>query len=126
MPGTARDMAERMGINNPDLQDPVTNLRLGAHYLSGLREGLPSLTHALLAYNAGRTRVRRWIAEYGDLPPVLFVEAVPFAETRNYLRKVLVSATYYGYLYDDVSVRETLKQFFPTSSLFSDARGPRQ
>jgi soluble lytic murein transglycosylase-like protein len=113
MPSTAADVARRLDIEDPKLTDPVVNLRIGGYHLSWLRERFDELTPALFAYNAGGTRVRSWEREHGDLPHLLFAEAVPFSETRNYIRKVLVSAVYYGYLYGDVPMAETVQQFFP-------------
>lgn len=113
MPATANEMAGRLRLGNPDITDPETNLRIGGYYLNYLRDRFEALTPALLAYNAGPTRLRRWTAEFGDLPGLLFSEALPFAETRNYLRKVLVSSFYYGYLYGDASAGETVRLFFP-------------
>ncbi len=60
--------------------------------------------------------MKRWNAEFGDLGPLLFLEAIPFRETRNYCRKVLVSSVVYGYLYQDLSVREVLDWFFLTDA----------
>lgn len=113
MPGTARDVARRLGIKSPELTDPLTNLRLGGRYFHDLLKRFGSGAHALLAYNAGGTRVSRWKKQYHDLPDVLFVEAVPYAESREYIRKVLVSAVHYGYLYHNTGPAETVSRTFP-------------
>ena len=53
---------------------------------------------ALLAYNGGQTRVRRWYRA-AMLPPDLFLETVEFPETRNYGRSVIAAAAMYRELY---------------------------
>lgn len=96
MPGTAQDMARK--IREPyDLArlttDPAYNARLGAAYLSGLRDRFGSST-ALIAsgYNAGPGRPARWLGDFGDLrrdfDPIDWVELIPFDETRNYVMRV--------------------------------------
>ena len=96
MPGTAQDMARR--IREPyDLArlttDAAYNARLGAAYLSGLRDRFGAST-ALIAsgYNAGPGRPARWLGDFGDLrrdfDPVDWVELIPLDETRNYVMRV--------------------------------------
>ena len=107
MGSTFADCAERLKIENPDITDPMTNIRLGTYYYSDLVKRLDnSDILALFAYNAGITRVRRWLksSKVGlgilkNLPSDLFLETIPFAETRNYGRKVISSAAIYAWLY---------------------------
>ncbi|MFW5994791.1 MAG: flagellar assembly lytic transglycosylase [Spirochaetia bacterium] len=113
MPATAGDVAARLGVTEYDLTDPETNLRFGARYLSDLYASFSRWVPSLIAYNAGQGRVRRWQSLQGDLPMILFHESVPLGEPREYIRKVLVSAVNYAYLYEDSSVQETVQQFFP-------------
>jgi soluble lytic murein transglycosylase len=114
MPSTAADMARRMRIEDPDLTDPATNLSIGGYYLSYLLGRFDGeLLPALAAYNGGQGRVRRWVRENAALSGPLFHEAMPIRETRHYIRKVLVSAAYYGELYDGRSIEETVRLFFP-------------
>ncbi|TVQ38756.1 MAG: lytic transglycosylase domain-containing protein [Spirochaetaceae bacterium] len=112
MPATAAEVARAMRLENPDLIDPQTNLSLGARYLRAQIDRFGSLQDALLAYNAGPTRVRRWRAQNGTLPPLLYQEAVPFHETRHYVRKILVSAAFYGRLYGGVEPDTVFMQLF--------------
>jgi soluble lytic murein transglycosylase len=112
MPSTAADVARRMRLSQYELTDPATNLALGAHYLSYLRGRFPSYLHALAAYNGGQGRVRQWMTHYG-LEGILFHEAIPLAETRHYIRKVVVSAAYYGYLYEGRGPTEAIRVVFP-------------
>lgn len=114
MPSTAADVAQRMRIDDPDLTDPLTNLSIGGYYLSYLLGRFDGqLLPALAAYNGGQGRVRRWVRENGAFAGPLFHEAMPIRETRHYIRKVLVSAAYYGEIYDRRSVADTVQLFFP-------------
>jgi soluble lytic murein transglycosylase len=54
---------------------------------------------ALLAYNGGMGRLRRWRNAEAKLPGDLFLETIEYNETREYGRKVLAAAAAYGYLY---------------------------
>ena len=78
-----------------DLLDGVKNIKLGSAHLKKLNEQLnthPALVIA--AYNAGKTAVKRWIPE-STLPTDVWVETVPYYETRNYLRSVIASYVVY-------------------------------
>jgi soluble lytic murein transglycosylase len=78
------------------LYDPAYNVRFGCRYFSRrLREldGRPEF--ALAAYNAGASRVKRWIAERTFSDPAEFFESLPFAETRLYVENVLCDAEIY-------------------------------
>lgn len=96
MPGTAQEMARKIGEPyRPELltTEPAYNARLGAAYLTGLRERFGTST-ALTAsgYNAGPGRPIQWLRDFGDLrrdvDPVDWVELIPFDETRNYVMRV--------------------------------------
>jgi len=113
MPETAGDSARRLRMEEYDLRDPEQNLRLGARHFSRLLSRLEDIPKALMAYNAGLSRLRSWERNFAGLPTDLLAEAIPFPETRNYVRKILVSAVYYGGLYYDQSLEETVFLFFP-------------
>ncbi|MBA7660882.1 hypothetical protein ES703_68888 [subsurface metagenome] len=114
MPETAGDMARLLKIEQIELTDARLNLRLGARHLSRLLARLDdSVPKALMAYNAGLSRLRAWERSFPDLPGDLLVEAAPFRETRQYVRKILVSNIYYGYLYQDISPKDSVFLFFP-------------
>lgn len=91
MPGTARDVAARLGVRlaDGDLFDPAINTRLGAAYFDQVLRyvgGNPCL--AMAAYNAGPGRVDEWTDRYGNLPLDEWVERIPFRETRGYVKRV--------------------------------------
>jgi soluble lytic murein transglycosylase len=106
MPATARDTAARMrrsGIadytENLEVTNPSINVHIGTFYLNSLVESFDGdMMLALLAYNGGPNRVRRWRAAT-NLPADLFMETVSILETRDYGRKVLSSAKVYEELY---------------------------
>ena len=108
MEATAADCAKRLKAGDYNLLDPATNIRFGTYYYSQMKRRLDnSGVLALFAYNAGITVVRRWIKnsklelnESGDLWSDLFLETLPFAETRDYGRRVVSAAAMYAYLYN--------------------------
>ncbi len=96
LPITARDVARKLRITNPELTDPVVNIELGVKHLSDLYKRLNSMVKALIAYNAGLARLRGWERRFGDLDDFLFIEALPFGETREYVEKIVLSSVYYS------------------------------
>lgn len=105
MPATAKDLAARAKITlGPgDVHDPAINLELGMRYLARLtarfggEEGAVAL--AIPSYNAGAGAVDRWIKERGDWEFDLFIEAIPYDETRKYVQSVLGRWMAYRWLY---------------------------
>jgi soluble lytic murein transglycosylase len=110
MPATAADMAGRIKrrggsdyMENLDLGDPEINTAIGAYYLNYLQGLLDHPLLAILAYNGGLSRVRRWRSSQSALPGDLFLETVEYRETREYGRRVISAAALYGYLYYGVN-----------------------
>ncbi len=93
LPSTARLVARRAGLDTPsanDLYDPSTNIRLGSYHLAWLIERYDGQTPlAIAAYNAGEHRVDRWIKDAAGMPVDVWIERIPFRETRNYAKNVL-------------------------------------
>lgn len=92
MPATAVQTAGWLddALDPTDLEDPATNLALGARYLAYVLDEFsdnPAL--ALAGYNAGPHRVRQWVARFGNIPVDEFMERIPFHETRGYVARVL-------------------------------------
>jgi soluble lytic murein transglycosylase len=121
MPDTAMDMARRMSRSGGpnyiedgeiDILNPEINVHIGAWYLNYLVDYTGSPALALVAYNGGMGRVRRWRAEKPDLPEDLFLETIPYAETRDYGRRVLGAAAAYGYLYYNLSMEAVVADIF--------------
>ena len=113
MPATAGDIARKLKTTGYDLNDPATNITFGVYYLAELAGRLDgNMLEALFSYNAGITRVRSWKKTFGNVYPDLFLESVPYSETREYGRKVLAAAAVYGYLYYQKSAEQTVREIF--------------
>ncbi len=95
MPGTARDhdRSLNLGASYADLNDPEINLTYGQQHLEMLRDSYATegkLPKIMAAYNAGLTPVSRWnseIRDFGD--PLLWMESIPYWETRGYVAIVM-------------------------------------
>ena len=114
---TANDIARRFKISDYSLTDPETNIRFGTWYLGNLIsrcDNSPLL--GFFSYNAGITRVRRWLQssliEFGkksNMPLDLFLETIPFAETREYGRKLISATIAYDWLDSPARFEETVE-----------------
>lgn len=103
IPPTATRIARRLGVEDfavERLVDPRTNIRFGTYYLKELLQQFDgSQPLAIAAYNAGPDAVNSWVSRDGSQPDDLFVDSVPYGETRRYLRRVLRSYRVYRLLY---------------------------
>ncbi|MDZ7791781.1 MAG: transglycosylase SLT domain-containing protein [Xanthomonadales bacterium] len=99
MPATAQAVARRNGLRyqGPDsLTDPEVNVPLGVAHLAELyRDFGGNWVRVAAAYNAGANAVERWLDERPDTPPDVWIETMPFYETRDYVPRVLAFATIY-------------------------------
>jgi soluble lytic murein transglycosylase len=109
-PEAGRDTAKRFGVEydwDRMVSDPVYNTQMGAAELSALlQEYKGSAIMTFAGYNAGRGRVRDWVKAYGDprdpnVDPVDWVERIPFAETRNYVERVMENLLVYRARFGD-------------------------
>ena len=93
MPATAKETAGKLGVPYRDPQqlfDPMMNIRLGSAYLKRLLDVYDgNRILAAAAYNAGPGRVKRWRDAHTDKPMDVWVESIPYQETRNYVQNVL-------------------------------------
>jgi soluble lytic murein transglycosylase len=103
-PAAGRDTAKRFGVSydwDRLVSDPVYNTQMGAGELSALlREYRGSHIMTFAGYNAGRGRVQQWVKQYGDprdpkVDAIDWVERIPFAETRNYVQRVMENLAVY-------------------------------
>jgi soluble lytic murein transglycosylase len=93
--GTAKEVANKK-IQRRDLFEPETNIRLGTKYLKHLINKYQGKTHlALAAYNAGDSRVDRWIERFGHAPDDEFIEMIPITATRTYVKNIYRNYFYY-------------------------------
>ncbi len=112
---TAGDIAKKLKKTSYDLNDSDTNIQFGTFYLEEMIRRLDgSKILALFAYNGGITTVRRWVKnaekEFGtSIAKDLFLETLPYSETREYGRKVLAAAIMYGILYYDIPYSQTIQ-----------------
>lgn len=108
---TARGAAHgtELPFDENGLKRPDVNVALGTRVLAGLRSSFPGNPVLPIAgYNAGGGAVGRWVAKHPGEDTDLFVEEIPFEETRSYVKKVLASETAYAWLYDRPSLKEVL------------------
>lgn len=93
-PGTASDIAKRKGVMMGSLANPATNMEYGQSYIEYLRDMTSTgglLPKVIMAYNAGPAPLDRWNARGDDInrDPLMYIESVPYWETRGYVTIVL-------------------------------------
>ncbi len=103
MPDVGRSVARGLGFPTWDvalLYQPDVNVRLGTTHLATLVRQYDELPHVLAAYNAGGSRVTRWLKKGGTAAdPEVFTERIPYVETRDYVRIVERNREIYRELY---------------------------
>jgi soluble lytic murein transglycosylase len=99
MPTTAKWAAKRMGLDgysNDMIHDLPTNIGIGTYYMRYTLELMNGqAVMATAAYNAGPSRARRWVATK-PLEAAIYIESIPFSETRGYVQKVMANAQMYA------------------------------
>jgi soluble lytic murein transglycosylase len=111
MPANGPTLARAIGLADYDpalLWQPDVNLAMGTRHFAEALRRYPDRERALAAYNAGGTRVTRWSATLltgkratdPGFDPELFVERIPYLETRGYIRNITVNEAMYRLLYD--------------------------
>lgn len=109
---TAKTVGKKLGlpISEATVKQPTTSIALGCQYLADLRARHPDCPAlAIPSYNAGPGATRRWIAQRPVEDFDLFVERIPYDETRNYTKRVLKSYAAYLYLYEPELLNEALR-----------------
>lgn len=99
MPDTGKWIAGKLQIDSKtiDLENPNDNIMLGTWYLNYTHQRYNNNSMlAIASYNAGPGNVSRWLQTIPNQDPDEFVEAIPFDETRNYVRQVF--GNYWNYL----------------------------
>jgi soluble lytic murein transglycosylase len=95
MPETGRRTAAEISLpyaGIDTLTDPDSNIRLGTFYLGKMLQRFgENRVLATAAYNAGPLRVEKWLPESGPLDARIWIENIPYNETRGYVRRVLVT-----------------------------------
>lgn len=100
MSSTAGDIARKLKISDYDLADAPTNIRFGSFYLNELIGRLDGdILLAAFSYNAGITRVRNWKKQAPKMTSDIFLETIPYEETRLYGQKIVRASVMYGMLW---------------------------
>lgn len=107
---TAKSMARPLGLphDRASLKRPAVNVALGASVLAKYAQSFPeNALLAIPAYNAGPGNPRKWLRARPNADFDLWVELIPFVETRRYTKRVLASRAVYAFLYQ----REEFESF---------------
>ena len=105
LPSTGLRLARSAKIpryNSNKLYQAETNITLGTRHLARLIQKYGRSDLALAAYNAGESRVDRWLETYANADMAEFVEQIPFSETRNYVKQVLNNQSRYSRLIPNI------------------------
>jgi soluble lytic murein transglycosylase len=121
MPATARWIAQKLGMKDYRktlISQLDTNLKLGTYYMRNVLNTLGSPVLASAAYNAGPARALRWQADK-PLEGAIYIECIPFDETRDYVKKVMSNTVYYAKLFGQstLSLKQRLGVIEAKSSL---------
>ncbi len=111
MPGTAKMVSRQFNLryrNQHDLLDVKTNVAIGSRYLKQmLDKHQNNLILAAAAYNAGPKRVEEWLPDK-DTATDVWVETIPFSETRNYVQNILT----YSLIYQNLLYQQSDQKLF--------------
>ena len=109
MPKTAAFMAKKLDLTFSEerlLRDKQYNIKIGTYFLKRLfKKFNGSKVLSIAAYNAGPQRIREWIEQIGDprtdgVDPLVWIELIPFVETRNYVKRVMEADWVYAGIFD--------------------------
>ncbi|MBL4664367.1 MAG: tetratricopeptide repeat protein [Nitrospinaceae bacterium] len=105
MPATGKKLYPKTKLKKPFeadvLFEPELNIRLGVKYVSQLNKRFGGNgTHILISYNAGPHVLKKWLKRFGHLNDLdVFIESIPYPETRRYVKHVLRNRGIYSTLY---------------------------
>jgi len=113
MPATAKQISKNMGIRYKgkySLLQPEKNIQLGTRYMGQLLKRFQGNTIlATAAYNAGPNRAKRWQPKYTPMAGDIWIETIPYKETRNYVKNVMTyQAIYRSHLGQDIKLAKSL------------------
>ncbi len=100
---TAKEVASiiKIEFNEDDILDPDINIRLGTKYISSLLKKYENINLALAAYNAGSGNVDNWVKSDIIKDDGSDWENIPYKETKNYVRKILMDYEEYKKIYQE-------------------------
>jgi soluble lytic murein transglycosylase len=97
IPPTAKWVAAKINLKQYNLENPENNIQMGTWFLDyAYQKNNNNAMLAVASYNAGTENVTKWLRQMGKSDPDEFVEAIPFHETRDYVRQVF--GNYWNYL----------------------------
>jgi soluble lytic murein transglycosylase-like protein len=102
VPQTGKQLARQLKIrrfSTARLTDPNINLQLGTLYFKNLLGQLGNVCYVLASYNAGESKVVRWISQKRELSQDEWIDDLPYPETQSYVKKILSTAEDYRRLY---------------------------
>jgi soluble lytic murein transglycosylase len=109
MPATGATTAREFNVpyrGSSSLLDPETNIRLGTRYLEKMQSRFNSnMALATAAYNAGPNKISAWLPAKTPVAADLWIETLPYRETRNYVRRVLESRVIFAWSLDQPGLR---------------------
>lgn len=98
MPATGKNLAKSLNLRTVYLLDPELNIRLGSTYLKRLLKTFDgNILLATAAYNVGPTRIKNYQSLYQRLPKDVWVDILPWKETRDYIKSVSLARVVYAY-----------------------------
>jgi soluble lytic murein transglycosylase len=98
MPATAKQLIRRKTMSKRYLLNSKNNINLGTKYLKGLLDKYDgNQVLATASYNAGPYRVKKWIKSKKAVPADIWIETIPYKETREYVKSVLAYQQIYQY-----------------------------
>lgn len=118
MPATGRQLAREMRMPAPTperLGTPEVNIQMGVYYLKQLQDQFNgNMILATASYNAGPHRAKAWQPKYGSMEGDIWVDTIPFRETRDYVKNILAyQAIYRHHLGYDVSLNQAMAAIPP-------------
>ncbi len=118
MPQTGKEIARQLQLSHYDtrqLLKPKTNIHFGSYYLrQALKEFNENPVLATAAYNAGPHRIRKWTPSQGEVDADIWVDTIPFDETREYVRRVMAYSVFYDQRLD-LPVKRLSERMRPVS-----------
>jgi soluble lytic murein transglycosylase len=97
MPSTADWIAPQIDLKKFSLTNPQDNINMGTWYFQHTHDEYSNNSAlAVASYNAGPGNVAKWLKEYQGSDPDLFIEKIPFSETKNYVESVF--SNYWNYM----------------------------
>ena len=112
---TASRIAAELGRENfrqDDLYDPSTSILFGSHYVENLFKLFPNQAPAVAAsYNGGEDNMTRWLARSKSDQPAHYIPEIAFAQSKDYVYRVMANYRMYEMLYDENLKRRSVSSF---------------